>query len=116
MSIRKRRNSAVGTIGFSMGSSECPRRSSGARAGALLEEDGERMVTFYAFPQEHWKHLRTTNVVEAPFARVRLRTNAAKRYQKVENATAVIWKVLAVGEKRFRELGGCDRVGGGGGG
>ena len=29
------------------------------------------MVTFYAFPKEHWKHLRTTNPVESPFASVR---------------------------------------------
>jgi len=45
------------------------------------------------FPKEHWKHLRTSNVVESPFAPVRLRTSAGKRYKKVENATALIWKV-----------------------
>ncbi len=61
-------------------------------------------MTFYAFPKEHWKHLRTTNVVESPFAVVRLRTSAAKRYKKVKNATAVIWKTLLVAEKSFRKL------------
>ena len=65
-----------------------------AAAGRRLEEDWERLVTFYAFPKEHWKHLRTTNVVESPFAAVRLRTGAAKRFKKVANATAVIWKTL----------------------
>ena len=25
-------------------------------------------ITFYAFPKEHWPHLRTSNVVESPFA------------------------------------------------
>ena len=48
--------------------------------------------------------MRTTNVVESPFARVRLRTTAAKRYKKVTNATAVIWKTLLVAEKSFRKL------------
>ena len=62
------------------------------------------MVTFSRYPKEPWTHLRTTNVVESPFASVRLRTEAAKRYQKVSNATAVIWKVLRVAEKRFRKL------------
>ena len=62
------------------------------------------MVTFYAFPREHWKHLRTSNPVESPFAPVRLRTAAAKRFKKVENATAVIWKTLLVAEKTFRRL------------
>ena len=60
--------------------------------------------TFYKYPKEHWKHLRTTNPVESPFSSVRLRTDAARRYKKAENATAVIWKVLCVAEKRFRRL------------
>jgi len=74
------------------------------RAGETLLRDWERMVTFYRFPQEHWRHLRTTNVVESPFAGLRLRTNAAKRYKKVENATAVIWKMLLLAEQRFHRL------------
>ena len=74
------------------------------RAGETLVRDWERMVTFYRFPQEHWKHLRTTNVVESPFAALRLRTDAAKRYKKIENATAVIWKMLLLAEQRFRRL------------
>jgi transposase-like protein len=73
-------------------------------AGRRLEDDWERLVTFYAFPKEHWKHLRTTNVVESPFAAVRLRTAAAKRFKKVENATAIIWKTLLVAEQSFRRL------------
>jgi hypothetical protein len=48
--------------------------------------------------------LRTTNVVESPFAAVRLRTGAAKRFKKVENATAIIWKTLLVAEQSFRRL------------
>jgi putative transposase len=55
-----------------------------------LANDWEQLVTFYHFPSGHWLHLRTSNVVESPFASVRLRTTAAKRFKKVENATAVI--------------------------
>ena len=69
-----------------------------------LDRDWERMVTFYQFPREHWKHLRTSNPVESPFAAVRLRTAAAKRFKRVDNATAVIWKTLLVAEKTFRRL------------
>src|SRR5439155_74852 len=57
------------------------------KAVEILEKDWERMVAFYEFPKEHWKHLRTTNVVESPVAAVRLRTDAAKRFKKTENAT-----------------------------
>jgi len=70
----------------------------------ILEKDWERMVAFYDFPKEHWKHLRTTNVVESPFAAVRLRTDAAKRFKKTENATAMIWRLLLAAEKRFRKI------------
>ena len=68
------------------------------------------MVTFYQFPKEHWKHLRTTNIVESPFAALRLRTGAAKRFKKVTNATSVIWKMLMLAEKRFRKLDAPDKL------
>ena len=73
-------------------------------ASEALERDWERMVTFYHFPREHWQHLGTTNPVESPFAALRLRTDAAKRYKRVDRATAVIWKMLMIAEKRFRRL------------
>ena len=74
------------------------------KAMAALERDWDRMVTYYDYPQDHWKHLRTTNVVESPFASVRLRTTAAKRFKRVDNACALIWKLLCVAEKTFRKL------------
>jgi len=78
------------------------------KAVERLADDWERLVTFYQFPREHWPHLRTTNVVESPFATVRLRTTAAKRFKKVENATALIWKLLQVAESTFRRLKGVE--------
>jgi putative transposase len=78
------------------------------KAVKRLADDWERLVTFYQFPREHWPHLRTSNVVESPFATVRLRTTAAKRFKKVENATALIWKLLQVAESTFRRLKGAE--------
>lgn len=77
-------------------------------AADTLERDWERMVAFYDFPKEHWKHLRTTNPVESPFAFLRLGTDAARRFKKVDNAIAVIWRLLIVGEKKFRTLTAAD--------
>jgi putative transposase len=74
------------------------------KAVATLERDWARLVTFFDFPAEHWVHLRTSNAVESPFAMVRLRTSAAKRFRRVERATAMIWKVLCVGERAFKRL------------
>jgi putative transposase len=75
-----------------------------SKATEKLLADWERMVAFYSFPKEHWAHLRTTNVVESPFSSVRLRTDAARRFKKVQNATTMIWKLLQVAEKNFRSL------------
>jgi transposase-like protein len=73
-------------------------------AAETLQRDWERLVTFFQLPREHWVHLRTSNIVESPFAAVRLRTNAAKRFKRVDNATAAIWKMLMVGQQRFKPL------------
>ena len=74
------------------------------KAAALLDVDWDRMIAYYSFPKEHWKHLRTTNIIESPFASVRLRTAASKRFKRVAGATAMIWKLLMVAERTFRKL------------
>ena len=66
------------------------------------------MGAFYAYPKERWVHIRTTHIVESPFASARLRTDAAKRFKKIGNATAMVWKLLKVAEKRFRILKGYE--------
>jgi transposase-like protein len=74
------------------------------KAAETINRDWEQMLTFYRYPREHWVHLRTTNIVESPLAALRLRTDAAKRFKRVERATAVIWKMLMVAQKKFRRL------------
>jgi transposase-like protein len=74
------------------------------KACATLTRDWERLVSFFDYPKEHWTHLRTTNIVESPFHAVRLRTDASRRIKKVENAEAMIWKLLLVAQKSWRAL------------
>jgi transposase-like protein len=74
------------------------------RAAQVLAEDWDRLVAYYDYPQAHWVHLRTSNPVESPFASARLRTSAAKRFKRTENATAMLWKLLMVAERRFRKV------------
>jgi len=52
--------------------------------------------------------LRTTNIIESPFAMIRLRTNAARRFKRVDNASAMIWKLLQISEKAWRRLKGAE--------
>jgi len=75
-----------------------------AKAVKTVVENWERLTNYYDFPREHWKHLRTSNVVESPFSRVRLRTTASRRFKSQINATCLIWKTLMVAEKSFRKL------------
>jgi putative transposase len=49
-------------------------RQGGRVAGCPLGAAGY----FLRLPAEHWKHLRTTNVIESPFATVRLRERATR--------------------------------------
>ena len=74
------------------------------RACAALARDWQRLVSFFDYPPEHWIHLPTTNIVESPFHAVRLRTDAARRFKKVESAEAMIWKLLMVAQKSWRAL------------
>ena len=48
--------------------------------------------------------MRTSNVVESPFSRVRLRTAASRRFKSQVNATCLIWKTMMVAEGSFRKL------------
>ena len=47
------------------------------KAAERLVKDRERLLSFYDFPAEHWKHIRTTNHRKT-FATVRLRTVKTK--------------------------------------
>ena len=35
------------------------------KAAECLNKDRDALLTFYDFPAEHWKHLRTTNPIES---------------------------------------------------
>lgn len=74
------------------------------KAVKTVVDHWERLTTYYDFPREHWKHLRTSNVVESPFSRVRLRTAASRRFKSQINATCLIWKTLMIAEMSFRKL------------
>ena len=56
--------------------------------------DWEEFVTFYHYPREHWIHLRTTNTLESVFAGVRLRTDAARRLRRRDNALYLVFKMV----------------------
>ena len=72
------------------------------KAVECLAKDREAMLAFYDFPAEHWKHLRTTNVIESAFATVRHRTVRTKGCLSNKTALAMIFKLAEAAENSWR--------------
>jgi transposase-like protein len=66
-------------------------------------------LTFYDYTNEHWSHLRTSNVIESPFAAVRLRADAGKRFRTVKSAVHLIHQLLLKQEKKWRKFNGPEK-------
>ena len=74
------------------------------RAVECLIKDRDALLAFYDFPAEHWKHLRTTNVIESSFATVRHRTVRSKGCLSNKTALAMIFKLAQAADKSWRRL------------
>jgi putative transposase len=79
-----------------------------AKAVESLTANWERLVTFFDFPAEHWKHLRTTNVIESPFATVRLRERATRGVGSRTKGLLMAFKLLDMVQLRWRHLDGAQ--------
>lgn len=69
------------------------------------EKDTDVLLTFFDFPAEHWKHLRTSNVIESPFATVRLRQQVTKGAGSRTKAL-----LMAYNSSTWRSRGGDDSM------
>lgn len=76
------------------------------KAASCLRDDAERMLAYYAFPEAHWRHLRTTNIIESNFDPVRTRTNVCKRLREGESATYLVYALLIRRSSRWRKFNG----------
>jgi len=80
------------------------------RAAECLVDDLDRMLTFFDFPAEHHKHIRTTNAIESVFASVRLRTNAMKRLRSSRSAVYLIFQIVKRAEKSLQRLSHAEKL------
>jgi transposase-like protein len=74
------------------------------RAVESLRKDEEALLTFFAYPAEHWQHLRTTNVIESPFATVRLRQRVTKGAGSRKKGLLMAFKLLDMAQQRWRRV------------
>ncbi len=80
------------------------------KAVECLIKDRDALLAFYEFPAEHWKHLRTTNVIESPFATIRHRTVRSKGCLSNKTALAMIFKLAEAAENSWRRLNGHNQL------
>jgi transposase-like protein len=80
------------------------------KAVASLRRDEAELLAFFDFPAEHWVHLRTGNVIESPFATVRLRQRVTKGAGSRQKGLLMAFQLLAMAERRWRRINAPQRV------
>jgi putative transposase len=80
------------------------------KAVAKIVDDRDALLTFYDYPAQHWRHLRTTNPIESVFAPVRARTDITKGPGSRQAGLAMIFKLMEAAEGRWRKLIGAHLI------
>jgi len=60
-----------------------------------LQRDLEACLTFYSFPKEHWKTIRTNNVMERLFGEVKRRSHTMAAAFRNEGSCLLLFYVLS---------------------
>src|SRR3954454_21361653 len=76
------------------------------QAAECLVKDRGVLLSFYDFPAEHWRHIRTTNPIESVFATVRLRHSKTKGSGSRSACLAMVYKLMESASKGWRALNG----------
>jgi transposase-like protein len=68
-----------------------------------LERDLEACLTFYSFPEKHWKYIRTNNIVERLFNEVKKRSHKmAAAFRNEDSCTLLFFAVIR--SLKFRRI------------
>jgi len=76
------------------------------KAAECLKKDREALLTFYDFPAEHWKHIRTTNPIESTLATVRLRTAKVRGCFSSKTVLTMAFQLCRCAQKKWQRLSG----------
>jgi len=74
------------------------------KAVACLLKTKDQTLAFYDFPAEHWRHIRSTNVIESIFSTVRLRTYKTRGCCKGESILPLVFKLVDLASQRWQKL------------
>jgi transposase-like protein len=81
------------------------------KATDCLKKDRNVLLTFYDFPAEHWRHIRTTNPIESTFATVRLRTAKVRSCFSSLTVLTMAFQLCRCAQKRWIKLHHPERLG-----
>lgn len=73
-------------------------------ATGILGSGLKECLTFYLFPERHWKRIRTTNALERTLREVRRRTDVIGRFPNEISALSVIFGVLEENRLNWKGL------------
>ena len=80
------------------------------KAAKCLDKDRDVLLTFYDFPAEHWRHIRTTNPIESTFSTVRLRTAKVRNCFSAKTVLTMAFQLCWCAEKRWIKLHHPERI------
>jgi putative transposase len=71
----------------------------------VLVKHLEECLTFYRFPERHWKHIRTSNVIERSFKEVKRRTRVVGRFPNETSALVMVFSLLEEERMKWQKVG-----------
>ena len=74
------------------------------KAVSCLLKTKDQTLAFYNFPAEHWRHIRSTNVIESVFSTVRLRTYKTRGCCKEKSILSLVFKLVESASQRWQKL------------
>ena len=74
------------------------------KAAECLKKDRDVLLTFYDYPAEHWRHIRTTSPIESTFATVKLRTAKVRGCFSAKTVQTMTYKLCKCAQKRWIRL------------
>lgn len=75
-----------------------------------LEEAGDELLTFYAFPREQWKCLRTTNPIERLNGEFKRRVKTQCSLPSEDSAMLILFGLILSEQIRFRKIDGWQQI------
>jgi putative transposase len=65
----------------------------------------EECLTFYRFPERHWRHIRTSNIIERSFKEVKRRTRVVGRFPNETSALLMVFSLLEEERVKWQKVG-----------